>query len=381
MTKISTPKILYNKFPYKKGIDLHNEKLRRIIETLPVSMVVFDKDLRFVIASDRFFENSPLQKDKIKPLDHWYSIVPDMPKKWKLIHQRCLKGESLKCDEDPFYRKDGSIEWWRWEVVPLYEADKTIGGLILYAESITEQKTTEKNLRQMLRRLNESNNGLSKFAHACAHDLHAPLRTMSNYLQLLHKNLINDNRKTQEYYQVIMKNAEYMSTLIHKTLQYSNDSREEVSKTWFEMADIVENLLIILNDDIQAKNATISWEKLPKIFADKVLIYQVVQNLVLNALHYNDSKTPILKIFFEENSNHWTLAFQDNGPGINKINLSKIFRAYHRATPEKKCDGLGLGLYKCKKIIASHGGRMWGESELNRGTTFYFTLPKGKESF
>ena len=134
---------LLKTFPRNHDLSKKNT-FKLIIERLPVPIIVFDRNLRFMAASDRFFDESPLEKGNVHPDDHWYSLIPDMPIKWKKIHQRCLQGEELKSDEDLFYRKDGSIECWKWEIRPWYLSSREVGGIILYVGNTPKNKGIKK---------------------------------------------------------------------------------------------------------------------------------------------------------------------------------------------------------------------------------------------
>lgn len=353
---------------------LPSHLLFKVIEHLPVSVAVFDRQLRFMAASDRFFENSPLQKSHVRLHAYWYDLVPDMPQKWKDIHQRCLKGEQIRNNEDPFCRQDGTVEWWKWEVAPWYEAPHQVGGIILYAENITALKRREKNLRQKLQRLNQSNTDLSEFAHACAHDLHAPLRTMSNYLQLMNAKFPKEAETLQDYYHVVMHAADYMKNLIYRILHYTDVNNDQMSKSWFEMEDVLTAVLTSLRSEIEARKAQVIWRDLPRLYADQTLIGQVMQNLIMNALNYNESSIPRIEISVRDTADAWIISFQDNGVGIKKIHATKIFEAYQRIKPGNKM-GTGIGLYRCKRIINDHGGKIW-VTPLEHGSVFHFTLPK-----
>lgn len=376
--KIKTTDHFESSIKIVSGDFILRKKLQTIIEALPVSLVVFDRELRFITASDRFFENSPLKKKKVKVNDHWYDLIPDMPRKWKIIHKRCLKGERLKCDEDAFYREDGSVEWWRWEVVPFLEEDKTVGGLILFAENITHQKVTEKNLRHMVQLLHDSNHNLSTFAHECAHDLFAPLRTLSNYIYLLQETLTKNITQARAYALQIKKSAAYMADLIKKTLDATDASNCGLKPSWFSLNQLIEGLTIILKEDIDKKNATLTVSSSIKIYADHLLICQVFQNLIINALHYCAHSHLQVKIDVEETEDFWVIHVSDNGPGIKEDALEHIFEAYQRGASSEHTAGLGLGLYKCKKIIAAHDGTMWVQSKNQKGTTFSFSIHKPK---
>jgi len=159
--------------------------LKTFIKNLPAAIAIFDEKLNYIITSDRWIEetNSPT-KDLIGK--NHYELVPDIPLRWRKNHERCLKGEHLKCDEDEkFKRLDGSTEWLRWEILPWYKSEKVIGGLIMFVEHTTKRKSLEQKMVKMIRALNKSNSELERFAHICAHDLNEPLRTISNYSRII----------------------------------------------------------------------------------------------------------------------------------------------------------------------------------------------------
>lgn len=350
----------------------------RIIERLPAPVIVFDKDLCFLTASDRFFNESPLSKKNIKPGDYWYNIVPDMPIKWKMIHQRCLKGESIKIDEDPFYRQDGSTEWWRWEIVPWYLGRDEIGGLILYVENITDEKKTEKELRKNIHLLEKSNNNLSKFAHMCAHDLHQSLRTISLYTQMIESNYYDKLDTTfKKYVRRTVDTIDQMRNFINGLLDFSHLKNEKIKLSPVCLQEIADTVVMMLKDEIIHKQAKITYKNLPTVNANKSLIFQVVQNLISNALKYNGKAIPIIDIKAADKKEFWLISIHDNGMGIEEKYLKKIFNEYKRLNHSEE-KGSGLGLTQCNKVIKEHGGRIWATSSAGQGTSILFTLPKAE---
>jgi PAS domain S-box-containing protein len=351
--------------------------IKRLIEKLPVPIIIFDKNLCFVAASDRFFEESPLQKKDVKPNDYWYNFVPDMPKKWKLIHQRCLSGEQLKGEEDPFYRDDGTIEWWRWEILPWYYADDEIAGLILYVENITQQKMIENDLRQNINSLKQTNDSLSKFAHVCAHDLNQSMRAVSLYAQLIKMDYADTiDESLKGYLNLIVKNVEYMKSFISNYLEYVHSTDKDSLFQGLSMDDVIANVMMVLETEIRSKNATINYPRMPRVYGNKILLTQLMQNLISNALKYNNTDSPVIDISITDKGEIWLFSIQDNGIGIEAKYLKKIFTPYKRVTSDTPCEGTGLGLYQCKKIIRDHGGKIWASSTVGEGTTMFFTLPK-----
>lgn len=124
----------------------HSHNLMKyIIEHTRSAVAVHDKELRYIYASQRYIDDYKISSDDIIGKHH-YEVFPDLPQKWRDVHQRALKGEVLSAEDDPYVREDGSVEWTRWECRPWYEKDESVGGIIIYTEVITERKRTEKEL-------------------------------------------------------------------------------------------------------------------------------------------------------------------------------------------------------------------------------------------
>jgi diguanylate cyclase (GGDEF)-like protein/PAS domain S-box-containing protein len=122
------------------------ELLELFIKHVPAAIAMFDRDMRYLVASSRWIEDYDLTGREIIGHSH-YDVVPNLPERWKAVHRRGLAGEVQRCDEDPFEQADGTVQWIRWEVVPWREGDGSIGGIILFAEDITKHRETEKRLR------------------------------------------------------------------------------------------------------------------------------------------------------------------------------------------------------------------------------------------
>jgi PAS domain S-box-containing protein len=354
-----------------KEAEISNLKL--FIKRLPVAVALLDKNMHYIFTSDRFYEESGLGKDIIG--QHHYEVEPDIPKKWRIIHQRCIKGgERLKSDEDTFRRDDGTVEWWRWEVIPWYSSVDEVGGMILFVEDITKQKQIEENLKHMVKTLNASNDALGKFAHICAHDLNEPLRTIASYAQLCSSSKINKNIKS--YLETISDNAKYTHLLLQNILEYSQLGLKKLKYKVVSMEDIISKVLTAMESLIKAKKAIVTWKKMPKIYADELLLTQVIQNIVSNSLKFNKSDRVKITISAKENESCWTFSVKDNGIGIKPAHFNKIFVEFMRLNPKSVYKGSGIGLAQCKRIIENHRGKIWVESKPGEGTTVHFTIPK-----
>lgn len=352
--------------------------LRTFIKNIPAAIAIFDENLNYIITSDRWAKETNSKIKDVIGKNH-YDVVPDIPLKWRKIHQRCLAGEHLKCEEDSFKRKGGTIEWLRWEVLPWYKDKGVIGGLIMFVEHITERKALEKKMVGMIKALNRSNSELEKFAHICAHDLTEPLRTLvslSRSLEAESKEKLGP--EAQRSLENILKTVKHMNTLVNGILAYSQFGPSGLNKSFFSLQHVVNSVRMLLEKKTQDKKAFIYTDALPMVYGDMVLIARVFQNLISNALKFNESDIPIIYITAKEKKTNWLFSVEDNGIGIDPKYHKKIFELFSRLHRSSRYEGTGIGLPTSKRIIEAHGGRMWVKSAPQNGSQFFFTLPKMK---
>lgn len=236
----------------------------------------------------------------------------------------------------------------------------------------TEIVRINKQREELLSELAYQNQELSDYAHMVSHDLKSPLRaidTLTAWLKEDFKNRIDANGNNQ--LDLIRENVEKMDTLINGILEYST-----IGKNQEQIYDVDTNLIV---DDvlqiIQApKQVTVIKHNLPVINGDKYRLQQLFQNLISNAIKYNDKATPKLEIGAEDKQQYWQFYVKDNGKGIDRVYFDKIFKTFEKL--ENNPDSSGIGLSIVKKIIDLYEGKIWLESTLGVGTTFYFTLKK-----
>ncbi len=375
-----SPPLLFQGENRIEPVIVENEKdppFKTFIKTMPAAVAVLDKGLNYIITSDRWTEETNLNIQAIKG-KCIYEVVPDLPPRWRLIHQRALKGEHLKSEDDIFKRQDGTIEWWRWEVLPWYTPHNTVGGIILFVEHITERKKMETKMKEMIAALNRSNADLQSFARICAHDLNEPLRTIANYSRMMEEEFKEElSSNAKKYLHNISKSITHMKTMIDGILAYSQFEAAGLQKRRFSAQHIINDVMIVLEEKIKDKKAFIYAENLPFVYGDVRLIGRVFQNLMSNALKFNKSDMPIIYVVAKEQKACWKFSVEDNGIGIDKKHHKKIFGLFERLHHSSEYKGTGIGLSVSKKIIEAHGGKMWVESALHKGSKFFFTLPKG----
>ncbi len=145
----------------------------------------------------------------------------------------------------------------------------------------------------------------------------------------------------------------------------------EIASSEFILNQMLSNLKLIINE----KKATISHDPLPKVIADSTQLGQVFQNRILNGIKFHNEEAPKIYIAVEKKASEWIFSVKDNGIGIDPQYSERIFEIFKRLNSREKYPGTGIGLSICKRIVEGHGERIWVESELCKGSTFYFTLP------
>jgi len=256
---------------------------------------------------------------------------------------------------------------------------ETEEGLLVSAaiRDITDQKNAAIALKEYATRLEISNKELEQFAYVASHDLQEPLRNITNYVSLLEKGSLNNiDEDTQRYLGVVMRSADRMKTLIRELLNFSRIGRNRVIES-VDVNTVVSDVITDLNLIIVETKAKIKTVKLPVVQANSTELKQLFQNLLINAMKFKSTeRNPNIEINCEDKEDDWQFSVSDNGLGIADEHLPKIFLIFQRLHSEKEYPGTGIGLATCKKIVELNDGQIWVESELSKGSTFYFTLPK-----
>ena len=246
---------------------------------------------------------------------------------------------------------------------------------------ITKRKNAEKKIEQQNKELAISNTELEQFAYIASHDLQEPLRMVSSFLQLLEKKYKGQLDETAEQYiNFAVDGAGRMKALIQALLMYSRIGNKKADFTRVDLNDIAVYVTNVIEEEIKKNQAVITVSPLPVITANNSLISQLLLNLTTNALKYRGETKPRINIGFSEDNSYYTIFVKDNGIGIDRKFFDKIFVIFQRLHNKDEYSGTGIGLAICKKIVEIHKGKIWVESEVGKGTTFYFSIPKTKQS-
>ena len=271
-------------------------------------------------------------------------------------------------------RKDGSAFPIEIMLSPLESAE---GVLVTAAiRDITVRKAAEQHLLLTVEELNRSNEELGQFAYMASHDLQEPLRMVASYTQLLSRRYKGQlDSDADEFIAFAVDGASRMQRLIDDLLAYSRVGTKGQELLDTSSEDALQQALLNLRGGIEESGAVVTHDPLPTVLADEIQLIQVFQNLVGNAIKYQNPGVPRVHISAARSSGkQWTFSVRDNGLGIDPQYFEKIFGVFQRLHQRDEFAGTGIGLAICKKIVERHGGSISVESQLGQGSTFSFAL-------
>ena len=312
------------------------------------------------------------------------------PEDWHIIDESIkgiVKGETPADSESRIILPDGTIRCLKNIIVPVFVDDKLVGIKGINVD-ITERKQADQEIQKLNEELEQrvterttqllaANIELEKFSYTASHDLRTPLRALNGYASILLEDYADSiDVDGVRMLHVIQDNANKMSFLIDDLLAYSRLGHKEMNISeinMFEMAESVYNELINKPGN---ENIDFRLQKIPDAYGDPSLIRQVLINLIGNAIKYTSKiHDRIIEITHRKEGNESIFSITDNGAGFDMAQYPKMFGVFQRLHTSKEFEGNGIGLAIVQRIIESHRGRVWAEGEINRGATFYFSLP------
>jgi PAS domain S-box-containing protein len=239
------------------------------------------------------------------------------------------------------------------------------------------RKQAEKLLQDRTVQLENANKELESFSYSVTHDLRAPLRAIEGYSKmLLKKKAAQFDEETMRQFNLIRKSATEMNQLIDDILAFSRLGKQEVAVSKIDMAGLVEEIWAALMTINPERQISLRSDGLPPGVGDGALIRQVLSNLLSNAIKYTRNRDEVLvEVGGHADKNETVYYVKDNGAGFDMEYYSKLFGVFQRLHSAEEFEGTGVGLATVQRIIHRHGGRVWAEAEVDKGATFYFTLP------
>ncbi len=307
----------------------------------------------------------------------WY-VANESQELFQSYFKKAFQEMDKQSFEIGLIRKNGIIFYARIEMLPYFSHEKTPYNSDVHLKmaviDVNEQKKLEKELKR-------SNKELKQFAYVASHDLQEPLRTIASFTQLLayrYEGKLDED--ADEFIGYIVDASVRMKQQIIDLLEFSRVMTRGGAFKKFNVKDVLEEVINSLKTLIGDNSAEITCDPLPEVYADPQQISRLFQNLITNSIKFKKpDEPPKIHISAKEENNEYILSVSDEGIGIEPEYKNRIFTIFQRLHTIDEYEGTGIGLAVAKKIVERHGGRIWVESEYGKGSTFYFTLPLGRE--
>ncbi len=366
-------------------------QFRTVFENSAVGMCLTSTDGKFLKVNSRLcqmlgYSNDELLNTTFRKITHPDDIAQSNALVAKVIDKQ---SDVFRFDKR-YICKNGEVIWTEVSSSLLKDANGNSLYFITHIIDITDRKKAELEIQELnkelelrvaerTQELENTNKELQSFIYSVSHDLKAPLRSIMGFSEIIsrrHAPRLNEEGKA--YFGYVLEASKNMANLIEDLLRFSRLSKKSVDKETIELNDILEQVLQNLNQDILVFNAKIvAPDKMLTIYADRSLLIQILSNLISNGIKYHRKGVdPEIVISVDENEETSTIKISDNGQGIPKEHHEKIFNIFQRLHSSEEYPGTGIGLSIVKKAVASLGGEILVESELNKGSTFSVVIPK-----
>jgi len=358
---------------FKEQLQNQKERYRGIISNMNLGLLEIDREESIILANETFCQMSGFSMDDLigKKKSEVFATLQS-------VYSTYYKFENINSSTTETYelkiinRKQEVKDWLVSRSVRYDLKNTIIGGTCLYLD-ITEKNVLQAQKEELLRETEIQNIHLNEYAHMVSHDLKSPLRSIHSLVQWIKEdNDVVFNEKTQNYFSIIQDKVEKMDLLIQGILNYSSIGSKNHIEEQVDLNAVMTSIMDII--DIPSHIEIIVKKKLPIIISDKYKMQQLFQNLIENAIFYNDKSLGSVIISYTEDKEKYTFFVKDNGPGIASENKEKIFQIFQTLQSDRKSHGIGLSIVKT--IVEKENGKVWVESTENEGATFFFTIKK-----
>jgi PAS domain S-box-containing protein len=286
-------------------------------------------------------------------------------------------GGTVMAFENRYRHKDGTYRWLQWKAAPSAEQ----GLIYAAARDITEQKRAERAMHEHADALAHANRELEAFSYSVSHDLRAPLRHVTGFATLLEQRAGHSlDEQGRHYLKAMVESASRMGRLIDDLLTFSRMGRRALAKQPVDLGRVVASARREVAVDINGRDIVWAIDPLPVVEADPAMLRLALVNLLSNAVKYTRPRAQAhIEIGTVGGSADETVVFvRDDGVGFDMQYAHKLFGVFQRLHGADEFDGTGIGLANVRRIVERHGGRIWVQSEVDRGATFYFALPNDR---
>jgi PAS domain S-box-containing protein len=367
----------------EKDLKLNQTFLQQIVDNIPYLLVARDLKGRNILVNKSYRELLKLMDQDIigKTL---YELFPQRNAEFTYEFEKKVISTGLIMEIEEQLALDDGTHIFVSVLFPLRNDLGNIFAIGKISKDITERKEEVEKIKILneeleinLKNLKIVNDELSSFSYSAAHDLRAPLRHINGFIKLLRKNAGDKlDEKEQRYLDIINNSTNTMGILLDELLAFSRLGTSPAYKVKVNVNNIVNEVIENIKTELEKDNITWKVADLPDTNAEPVLIKQALTHLIGNSVKFSSNvKKAKIEIGSKSEDSQIIYFIRDNGAGFDMKYTDKLFGIFQRLHSPDEFSGIGIGLAKVKKIIEKHGGEIWAEGKINKGATFYFTLP------
>lgn len=365
------------------------QQLTQFVRQAPFAIAMVDRDMKYLVHSDAWFAAYGRGRKSLIGVSH-YEVHPDLPERWKAIHQRGLAGEYQSAEQDHWVLPNGADLWLRWVVAPWRRDDRSVGGIVMYASAITEPKEADavrqraSALEAEVLNLREIDRLKTAFLSNMSHEMRTPLHAILGFAQLQQvPETLADAERYREYARHIESSGRHLLSLIDAVLDFTSIEAGRISlqPASVRLADQLRQTIEMLDAPIRQKSVRIETQltlQPDELVLDPLRLRQVMLNYLSNAIKFSNEAGRVLVRAFPEGPQHFRLEVVDEGVGIAESDTPRLFVAFQQvgAQPNRQQDGIGLGLAIVRRIVEAQGGTVGVRSVLGQGSVFHAVLPR-----
>jgi len=383
----------------REALEAQTRMFKLVLDSMGEGLIAADRDGHFLIWNDSAKKLMGRDASDL-PTEQWTpyyqvflsdGITPCPPDRLPLV--RALHGESVQVEM--MVQQPGGAEGVFLEVSarPLKDDHGNLGGGVAVLRDITERKAAERQIQTLNQslegrviertaELKVANKELEAFTYSVSHDLRAPIRHISGFAKILvEKFRPSLPAEAHEHLQLIVQAAHRMGQMVDEMLKLARLGRQPLTVKVTGLSSLVEDVITLLAPETEGRQVEWKIGQLPFVECDPILMPQVFQNLISNALKYSRPRsTAVIEIGQTEKEGEKVIFVKDNGVGFDMKYSDKLFGVFQRLHVAEEFEGNGIGLATVDRIVKKHGGRVWVEAELDRGATFFFTLGTAEHS-
>jgi PAS domain S-box-containing protein len=383
----------------REALEAQTRMFKLVLDSMGEGLIAADRDGHFLIWNDSAKKLMGRDASDL-PTEQWTpyyqvflsdGITPCPPDRLPLV--RALHGESVQVEMMVQQPGHGEGVFLEVSARPLKDDHGNLGGGVAVLRDITERKAAERQIQTLNQslegrviertaELKVANKELEAFTYSVSHDLRAPIRHISGFAKILvEKFRPSLPAEAHEHLQLIVQAAHRMGQMVDEMLKLARLGRQPLTVKVTGLSSLVEDVITLLAPETEGRQVEWKIGQLPFVECDPILMPQVFQNLISNALKYSRPRSPaVIEIGQTEKEGETVIFVKDNGVGFDMRYSDKLFGVFQRLHVAEEFEGTGIGLATVERIIKKHGGRVWVEAELDRGATFFFTLGAGEHS-